>query len=80
MDHYQRLGFATRAYKGGGYGYATLAGCEIHLGLSPSTRSLHRRLPTYSSKTPTSWLVRGPRPAQTSGRLRTPSGDNMRAS
>lgn len=37
MAHYQRLGFATRAYEGGGYGYATRDGIEIHLGMVPST-------------------------------------------
>ncbi len=33
MAHYQQLGFATRAYEGGGYGYATRDGIEIHLGV-----------------------------------------------
>jgi hypothetical protein len=33
MAHYHRLGFATRAYAGGGYGYATRDGIEIHLGV-----------------------------------------------
>ena len=33
--HYQRLGFATREYEGGGYGYATRDGVELHLGLVP---------------------------------------------
>jgi catechol 2,3-dioxygenase-like lactoylglutathione lyase family enzyme len=33
LAHYQRLGFATREYEGGGYGYATLDGVEIHLGV-----------------------------------------------
>lgn len=32
MAHYQRLGFATRSYEGGGYAYATRDGIEIHLG------------------------------------------------
>lgn len=35
LAHYQRLGFATRAYEGGGYGYATADGVEIHLGVAP---------------------------------------------
>jgi hypothetical protein len=35
MAHYQRLGFATRAYEGGGYGFATRDDIEIHLGLVP---------------------------------------------
>jgi uncharacterized glyoxalase superfamily protein PhnB len=33
MAHYQQLGFATRVYAGGGYGYATREGIEIHLGM-----------------------------------------------
>jgi predicted enzyme related to lactoylglutathione lyase len=36
MDHYQRLGFAVRAYAGGGYGYACRDGIEIHLGVVPA--------------------------------------------
>jgi len=36
MAHYDRLGFATRAYEGGGYGYATRDGIEIHLGVVPA--------------------------------------------
>jgi hypothetical protein len=30
-----RLGFATRAYEGGDYGFATLEGVELHLGARP---------------------------------------------
>jgi predicted enzyme related to lactoylglutathione lyase len=41
LAHYRRLGFETRAYEGGGYGYATRDGVEIHLGyaaaLDPAT-------------------------------------------
>jgi hypothetical protein len=36
MAHYDRLGFATRAYVGGGYGFATRDGIEIHLGVIPA--------------------------------------------
>ncbi len=32
LAYYGRLGFATRAYEGGGYGFATRDGVEIHLG------------------------------------------------
>jgi len=35
LEHYQRMGFAVRLYDGGGYGYATRDGVEIHLGLVP---------------------------------------------
>ncbi len=31
--HYQRLGFKTREYEGGGYGFVTRDGVEIHLGV-----------------------------------------------
>jgi len=41
LAYYGKLGFATREYVGGGYGYVTLDGIEIHLGLvaqvDPST-------------------------------------------
>ena len=31
LQHYRRLGFATREYVGGGYGYAARDGIEFHL-------------------------------------------------
>jgi catechol 2,3-dioxygenase-like lactoylglutathione lyase family enzyme len=34
LDHYQRLGFSVREYEGGGYGFASRDGVEIHLGTS----------------------------------------------
>jgi Glyoxalase/Bleomycin resistance protein/Dioxygenase superfamily len=37
MAHYQRMGFATRAYEGGGYGFATRDRAEIHLGVVAGT-------------------------------------------
>jgi len=37
MAHYQRMGFATRAYEGGGYGFATRDRVEIHLGVVRET-------------------------------------------
>jgi catechol 2,3-dioxygenase-like lactoylglutathione lyase family enzyme len=36
MAHYQRLGFETRPYEGGGYGFANRDGIEIHLGTMPA--------------------------------------------
>jgi len=33
LAHYARLGFATRAYEGGGYGFAVADDVEIHLGV-----------------------------------------------
>jgi len=35
LSYYERLGFATRPYHGGGYGFATRDGIEIHLGVVP---------------------------------------------
>jgi hypothetical protein len=35
MAYYQRLGFAVRAYSGGGHGFASREGIEIHLGVMP---------------------------------------------
>ena len=45
MRHYQRLGFTVRAYAGGGYGYATRDGIEIHLGVVPGDH--HRTSSAY---------------------------------
>ena len=36
MAHYRQLGFAVRAYRGGGYGFASRDGVEIHLGVVPA--------------------------------------------
>ncbi len=33
LAHYERMGFATRRYSGGGYGFATRDGVEFHLGV-----------------------------------------------
>ena len=35
LEFYRRLGFATREYAGGGYGFVTRDGIEIHLGQVP---------------------------------------------
>ncbi len=35
MDFYEHLGFAVRPYDGGGYGFASWHGIEIHLGVQP---------------------------------------------
>jgi catechol 2,3-dioxygenase-like lactoylglutathione lyase family enzyme len=44
-EHYQRLGFSVRAYAGGGYGFASRDGVEIHLGVVPDDR--HRTSSAY---------------------------------
>lgn len=38
LAYYERLGFAVRAYSGGGYGFATREGVELHLGVVPDER------------------------------------------
>lgn len=35
LDFYERLGFEVRRYPGGGYGFASRRGIEIHLGVVP---------------------------------------------
>jgi predicted enzyme related to lactoylglutathione lyase len=46
LAHYGRLGFATRAYVDGGYGYATRDGLELHLGVV-ADRTQHGRASAY---------------------------------
>jgi predicted enzyme related to lactoylglutathione lyase len=36
LAHYERLGFDVRPYEGGGYGFVTRDGVEIHLGVVPA--------------------------------------------
>ena len=36
LAYYQRLGFRVRPYRGGGYGFASRDGVELHLGLVPA--------------------------------------------
>ena len=47
LAHYRRLGFDTREYDGGGYGYATLDGIEIHLGVVPDVGQRTSRSSAY---------------------------------
>jgi catechol 2,3-dioxygenase-like lactoylglutathione lyase family enzyme len=35
LAYYRGLGFRTRRYQGGGYGFVTFDGAEIHLGVVP---------------------------------------------
>src|SRR5215468_10676077 len=78
MAHYRQLGFAVRAYRGGGYGFASRDGVEIHLGVVPAD---DRRVSsaTCSSMTPTTWHLRGFRLVWTFICRRTPSGASMKA-
>jgi len=36
LAFYQRLGFSVRPYSGGGYGFASRDGLELHLGVVPA--------------------------------------------
>ena len=77
MAHYQRLGFATRTYEGGGYGYATRDGIEIHLGIAPSGRVGPARR-TSGLKTQTNSRRRGAQKVWKSIRPKTPNGASTR--
>jgi hypothetical protein len=35
LAYYRQLGFGTREWRGGGYGFLTFEGVEIHLGVDP---------------------------------------------
>ena len=35
LAHYRGLGFSTRAWRGGGYGFISFDGVEFHLGVDP---------------------------------------------
>jgi predicted enzyme related to lactoylglutathione lyase len=35
LAYYRGLGFGTREWRGGGYGFVTFDGAEIHLGVEP---------------------------------------------
>ena len=37
LAYYERLGFATREYEHGGYGFVTRDGIELHVGEAPDT-------------------------------------------
>ncbi|HLX89535.1 MAG TPA: VOC family protein [Acidimicrobiales bacterium] len=45
LAQYERMGFRVRAYEGGGYGFATRDGIEIHLGVVPD--AIHSRSSAY---------------------------------
>ena len=46
LAHYSQLGFSTRVYAGGGYGFAVADGVEIHLGVV-SDRTEHGHASAY---------------------------------
>jgi hypothetical protein len=41
LEYYERLGFATREYANGGYGFVTREGIELHLGQAPDVSKSH---------------------------------------
>jgi predicted enzyme related to lactoylglutathione lyase len=45
--HYKRLGFATRTYEGGGYGYLTRDDVELHVGVVPHVDKTGAKHTTY---------------------------------
>ena len=47
LPHYQKLGFATREYAGGGYGYAVRDDVELHLGVVSDANPAHTSHSAY---------------------------------
>jgi hypothetical protein len=47
LVHYQRLGFRTREYKGGGYGFVTRDRVEIHLGAAADIQTVIAKHSAY---------------------------------
>lgn len=47
LAYYARLGFETRAWSGGGYGFVTFDGFEVHLGVSPHLNTTAMRGGAY---------------------------------
>jgi predicted enzyme related to lactoylglutathione lyase len=45
--HYRRLGFAARAYDGGGYGFVTRDDVELHVGVVPHVAVTGAKHTTY---------------------------------
>ena len=46
LEHYARLGFRTRTWAGGGYGYVTGDGVELHVGVVADP-TVHGRASAY---------------------------------
>ena len=61
LAHYERLGFATREYVGGGYGFATRDGIEIHLGVGGEvdSRAAAYLVVDYADALATAWQAAG---------------------
>jgi predicted enzyme related to lactoylglutathione lyase len=47
LAHYRRLGFATRTYEGGGYGFLTRDDVELHVGVVPQVDNTGAKHTTY---------------------------------
>jgi uncharacterized glyoxalase superfamily protein PhnB len=47
LDYYRQLGFTTRMYGGGGYGFAARDRVEIHLGTAPDDEQVPARGTAY---------------------------------
>ena len=81
LAYYRGLGFGARQWRGGGYGFLTFDGAEIHLGAEPDldTRTGGRST-AYLFVEDGGALARTGRAAEVMcGSRRTPSGVSMRA-
>jgi len=81
LAYYRGLGFGTRQWHGGGYGFLTFDGAEIHLGAEPDLgKRADRRSTAYLFVENADALAgRGLRPEAMCGSRRTPSGVSTRA-
>ena len=65
LAYYRGLGFGTRQWQGGGYGFVTFDGVEIHLGVEPDLdRRADRRATAYlfvedADELARAWLAAG---------------------
>jgi hypothetical protein len=81
LAYYRGLGFGTRPWRGGGYGFVTFDGAEIHLGAEPDLETrADRRATAYlfvedAGALARAWLAAGAMGAS----RRTPDGVSTRA-
>lgn len=89
--HYQRLGFSTREYGGGGYGFAERDDVEIHLGVTANMPPAGPKHSAYlfvddADALAHEWLAAGPQVhmpqdtewGQHEGALADPDGNVLR--
>ena len=81
LAYYRGLGFGARQWRGGGYGFVTFDGAEIHLGVEPDlgTRADRRSTAYLFVEDADAVAGTGLWLEATCGCRRTPNGVSMRA-